>query len=383
MDRKTALEKLRERFEAEKQMLTQRFTEQLELHLDALVAAVYGAIGTMDSPDSVRIIQIQVMRTDVYQGKSRIIVCGYNENWYLDERHWQSEVDAQYLYEPFAEAALRLAKELSMYRGAVTDYDVRNLVCEHFVKCFSEQAVRVRNHFALFDEWAETQGLSFTVPYRILWGAYREQAETLFYMDKKHKGTKEFQAELKDNNLFRSFVESSVSDTEISGKNFAFLNMKGSALERVSFAACVFGQSLFIKASAQWCQFRKCMFYGCNWNQTDGYQMDFGGAQIVNTAFEDMKLRKGKFDGAVLTDVSFYGSVLEECSFQNATLTRVDLRLASMENIDFTGAVLQDVYVHYKDADKLALTEEQSEHVYVLEEEVTDQSRTLHLLQSP
>ena len=34
MDRKTALEKLRERFEAEKQMLTQRFTEQLELHLD-------------------------------------------------------------------------------------------------------------------------------------------------------------------------------------------------------------------------------------------------------------------------------------------------------------------------------------------------------------
>ena len=111
--------------------------------------------------------------------------------------------------------------------------------------------------------------------------------------------------------------------------------------------------------------------------------MDFGGAQIVNTAFEDMKLRKGKFDGAVLTDVSFYGSVLEECSFQNTTLTRVDLRLASMENIDFTGAVLQDVYVHYKDADKLALTEEQSEHVYVLEEEVTDQSRTLHLLQSP
>lgn len=66
MDRKTALEKLRERFEAEKQMLTQRFTEQLELHLDALVAAVYGAIGTMDSPDSVRIIQIQVMRTDVF-----------------------------------------------------------------------------------------------------------------------------------------------------------------------------------------------------------------------------------------------------------------------------------------------------------------------------
>ena len=97
--------------------------------------------------------------------------------------------------------------------------------------------------------------------------------------------------------------------------------------------------------------------------------MDFSGAQITNTAFEEMKLRKGKFEGTVLTDVSFYGSALEECSFRNATLTRVDLRGLSLENLDFAGAVLQDVYVHYKDADKLALTEEQSAHVYVLEEE--------------
>ncbi len=369
MDRKTALEKLGQSFEAEKAALTQCFIEQMERHLDALVGEIYSAIQTMGETDSVQMIQIQVMRTDVYQGKSRIIICGYNENWYLDENHWQSEVEAAYLYEPFAEMERRLAKGLSAYMGAVTDYDVRNLVCEHFIKCFSEQAARVRNHFALFDEWAETQGLVLSVPYRVLWGAYREHVETLFYMDKKQKGTKEFRTELKDNNLFRSFVESSVSDTEICGKNFAFLNMKSSALERALFTKCVFGQSLFIRASVQWCQFRQCMFYGCNWIQTDGYQMDFNDAQIVNTAFEEMKLRKGKFDGAILTDVSFYDAALEECSFRNATLTRVDLRVSSMENLDFTGAVLQDVYVHYKDADKLTLTEEQSEHVYVLEEE--------------
>lgn len=369
MDRKTALEKLGQRFAAEKQALTQRFIEQIEQHLDELAAAVYSTIQTMDKADSVRIIQVQVMRADVYQGRSRIMICGYDENWYLDESHWQSDVEAPYLYEPFVEVEMRLAKELSVYMGAVTDYDIRNLVCEHFVRCFSEQAVRVRNHFALFDEWAEMQKLTFSVPYRILWGAYREHVETLFYMDKKQKGTREFRAELKDNNLFRSFVESSISDAEISGKNFAFLNIKNSSLVRVNFAECVFGQSLFIRTSAQWCQFSKCMFYGCNWNQADGYQMDFSGAQITNTAFEEMKLRKGKFEGTVLTDVSFYGSALEECSFRNATLTRVDLRGLSLENLDFAGAVLQDVYVHYKDADKLALTEEQSAHVYVLEEE--------------
>lgn len=76
----------------------------------------------------------------------------------------------------------------------------------------------MRNHFALFDEWAETQGLVLSVPYRVLWGAYREHVETLFYMDKKQKGTKEFRTELKDNNLFRSFVESSVSDTDMRKK---------------------------------------------------------------------------------------------------------------------------------------------------------------------
>ena len=97
MDRKTALEKLGQSFETEKAALTQCFIEQMERYLDALVGEIYSAIQTMGETDSVRMIQIQVMRTDVYQGKSRIIICGYNENWYLDENHWQSEVEAAYL----------------------------------------------------------------------------------------------------------------------------------------------------------------------------------------------------------------------------------------------------------------------------------------------
>uniref|UniRef100_A0A0N5AAF8 Pentapeptide repeat-containing protein n=1 Tax=Syphacia muris TaxID=451379 RepID=A0A0N5AAF8_9BILA len=367
MDRETALKELAQHFEERKQMLTEFFGKRMEEHLEELIREIYEKIA-----HPARIIQIQVMRTDVYQGRSQIMVCGYDESWYMDEDHWQYPVEARYLYEPFAAEEMRLEKEISVYMGAVTHYDIKNLVCEHFIKCFADQAVRVRNHFALFDEWADGQGLEIPVPYRILWGTYRGHAETLFYMDKIHKTAEDLKAQLKKDNLFRSFVESSVADMEIQQKNFAFLNMKKSALLRVCFAQCVFGQSMFKEALIEWCGFQKCMFYGCNFNDVKGYQMDFRGAQITNTAYEQITLRKGSFEGAVLTDVSFYGAALEECSFQNATLTRVDLRAEAMENIDFTGATLQDVYVHYKDADKLALTEEQSGQVYVLEEETDE-----------
>lgn len=375
MDREIGLKKVKECIEEKKPFLQKEFLKLAEEQKEKLVSELYEGMKHLDKQYPIRILQFQIMRADIYQGDCYITVCGYDKDWYLDEKRTEYKISAKYLYQPFQELEEHMKKEISIYLGGVSIYDIRNIICEYFIECFVNLADTIQEKFYLFDEWARENEIIFEAPYYIVWGEYRGITKTLFYQGKLGKTKEDIQKELEENKekqayLFGSWVESNLTDMVVIQQNFAHLNMKNSSLNQVKFHKCMFARAMFQNSVAEWCSYEKSILNGCNFNNLQAYQLDFSNAQIENCSFEGIKLRKGRFDGAVLTDVAFTDGTLEECSFQNGKLCRVDLRAEKLMNIDFTGAELEQVFIYGKHADKLKLTPKQQSQVYILEEEL-------------
>lgn len=370
MEREQALEKLRERFETKKESVERAYKQILEKKQFHLVEEMLDAVLRLKKYYPIRVLQFQMMRTDLYQQKYQIEVCGYNKNWYLDEERTTAYVDVAYLFEPFERLIEELEEESYCYMGAVSLYDINNLVNEWFMNCFNRSATQIREHFFLFDEWLVKNQLSFRKPYRVLWGEYRGRTDILYLQDKLGKEKKDFIKECehdkKEGHQFICFTQSNLKDMKLQEEKFAYLNMKKSKLEEVSFEHCQFGESMFQESVMDWCSYDNSTFYGCNFSKIQGYQVGFRNAVIMNSSFEGSKARRGDFQGAKLVAVDFSKSNLNECSFKNATLSMVDLRADNLEGIDLTDAKLEEVYIHEKDIEQLHLTETQKEHVYIL-----------------
>ncbi len=372
MDRRLALERIEEIFTLHKDRVERKYRQILEQHQEQLVKDLLAAVLTLKKYYPIRILQFQIMRTDLYQKKYRIEVCGYNKKWYLDEERTTAYVDIEFLFEPFKELAAVLEEDLLKYMGAVSQYDIDNIVNEFFISCYNRSATGIRKDFLLFDEWLIQHKKSYRKPYRVMWGDYRGRADVLFCQDKPGKTSDELctacEEDKKDGHLFFSFVDSDLKDITLTEERFAYLNMKRSKLKKVNFEKCEFGECLFMESIMDWCSYADNCFYGCNFNNVKGYQLEFAGASIRNSVFTGMELRKGNFQRAELVAVDFKDCSLEECSFRDATLSMVDLRAEKLEGIDLTGARLEQVYIYEKDMEVLGLTDEQKKHVYVLTE---------------
>lgn len=370
MERELALEKLRELLEEKKEVTQRRYRELLKRAQKQLVEELLEAVLKLKKYYPIRVLQFQLMRTDLYQQKYQIEVCGYNKNWYLDTQRTTAYVDIAYLFQPFQQLKEMLKEESNRYMGAVSSYDINNLVNEFFITCFNRSATQIREDFFLFDEWLALNQRAYRKPYRVLWGEYRGKTDILYLQDELGKESKDFikvcEHDKKEGHQFVCFVQSNLKDMKLEKEKFAYLNMKKSNMQEVEFDNCQFGESMFQDSVMDWCSYEDSVFYGCNFSRIEGYQISFLNANIVNSSFEGMKLRKGNFEGAKLTAVDFSESNLAECNFKNATLSMVDLRAEHLEGIDLTDAKLEEVYIHEKDMELLHLSEEQKEHVYVL-----------------
>lgn len=373
MERNLALEKINALFELHSSRTEMEYKKLLEENREQLTQKLLEAVMSLKKYYPIRVLQFQIMRTDLYQKKYRIQVCGYNKNWYMDEERTVSYVDITYLFEPFKELAKLLEEDLLKYMGAVSQYDIDNIVNEFFITCFNRSSTKMREGFFLFDEWLAQNNKKYRIPYRVMWGEYRGRTDILYLQDKLGKETADFEKECekdqREGHLFFSYVDSNLADMKITNEKFAYLNLKKSNLKEVNFEKCVFGESMFRESVMEWCSYSESVFYGCNFSKINGYQLDFQNSSITNTGFENMKLRKGKFQGAKLFAVDFKNCVLEECDFRGATLSMVDLRAERLSGIDLTGAKLEEVYIHERDMEELHLSKEQSEHVYVLTED--------------
>ena len=370
MERELALEKLREKFELKKEFVERRYIEILRAEQQQLVEELLEAVLKLKKYYPIRVLQFQIMRTDLYQQKYQIEVCGYNKKWYLDEERTTAYVDVTYLFEPFQKLKMELEEESSVYMGAVSSYDINNLVNEFFITCFNRSATQMRESFFLFDEWLLQNQRTYRKPYRVLWGEYRGRTDILYLQDEYGKEAKDLlkvcEHDKKEGHQFICFVQSNLKDMKLEKEKFAYLNMKKSNMQEVEFDNCQFGESMFQESVMDWCSYANSTFYGCNFSNINGYQIAFPNAVITNSSFEGMKLRRGNFQGAKLVAVDFSKSNLNECNFRNTTLSMVDLRADNLEGIDLTDAKLEEVYIHEKDMELLHLTEEQKEHVYIL-----------------
>ena len=376
MERKKALGIVQEKTEAEKQNLKQAFEEAFTASKEKLISALFTGIDQLDKSYPIRVIQLNLLRSALYEGKPCIAVTAYDHKWYMDEKRTVSYVDIAYLYEPFAQSIHKLEDEISVYMGAITTYDLKNDLNEYFIECVMEKEHDLASAFDRFDEWAAEHGLLLTVPYRIVMGQTYENVKMLFAMDKTGKTKEDFLSEIKEDttkkrpaHMFHSFVESNLSGFELSDENWGHLNIKHSKLSKGKFQKCEFLALFAEKCESEWIDFKNCRLYGCNFMDGQAYQLDFQGSFIENTTFKGINLRKGKFEGARLENVTFEGATLEECDFRNATLKNVDFRVSKSEHIDFEGAVLENVFVHIDDTEKLELSDEQQENVFVLKEE--------------
>lgn len=372
MDRTLALEKIRGNFDLKKDSVQRRYKELLNSCKSQLVDELLDAVLKLKKYYPIRVLQFQIMRTDLYQGKYRIEVCGYNKFWYLDEERTTAYVDIEFLYEPFQKLKEELEAEVPVYLGAISQYDINNMVNELFISCFNSSAPQMRESFFVFGEWLLQNNRAYLKPYRVIWGEYKGRTDILYLQDEFGKETKEFiklcEQDKKAGHQFASFVQSNLKDMKLKEEKFAYLNMKKSIMQEVTFENCQFGESMFRESVMDWCSYANSIFYGCNFGRIKGYQIEFTNSVITNSSFEEINLRRGNFQGAKLVAVDFSNSCLNECNFRNATLSMVDLRTADLDGIDLTDAKLEEVYINEKDIELFHLSEEQREHVYILKD---------------
>lgn len=376
MDRALALEKLKGTFELKKDNTQRQYELILQKHKVQLTQKLLEAVLQLRKHYPIRVLQFQLMRTDLYQDKYRIEVCGYNKNWYLDEERTTAYVDIAYLFMPFQKLKQELEQGISVYMGAVSLYDINNMVNEFFISCFNHSAMQMREGFYLFDEWLLSNSRTYRKPYRVMWGEYRGRVDVLYLQDEYGKEAQDLikvcEHDKKAGHQFLSSVHSNLKDMRLKGEKFAYLNVKKSSMQYVEFEHCQFGESMFQESVMDWCSYNGSTFYGCNFSRIKGYQLGFANTVITNSSFEGINLRRGNFQGARLVAVDFGKSNLSECNFRNTTLSMVDLRAESLEGIDLTDARMEEVYINEKDMELLHLTEQQKENVYVLKEAYGD-----------
>lgn len=112
--------------EIDKEKLAAEVRCCLEQHIVELSGQIHQAINQILAEKSCNILQMTVMRADLYQGAPMLAVRGYDERWYLDEDPKTIYLPVPYLWTPFAQVYEQMQRKLSVYMGAVSEYDIRN-----------------------------------------------------------------------------------------------------------------------------------------------------------------------------------------------------------------------------------------------------------------
>lgn len=372
MERNKALEKVNKEFELYKDELQNQYTEAFHSNYDDMLTDIFSATKDVLSRKKARIIQYQVFRIDLHNQHCRITVSAYDDKWYLDENRQDSFVEAGFLWQPFEHLYMRMKKNISVYMGSISEYDLLNIFSEYFLQCFVNSVMKIRDDFALFDEWLLDNHLHMDKPYNILWGINKGENRTLFYQDRTGKSNEDLLPLLSEKNFFVSFVKGMLKKEKIEDKVFLYPNMKESNFSEMIFDRSVFAKAVFKRTKMEWCDYKGCRILYSDFTKIDGYQLKFYETEIDTVSFIESKLFRVGFKKARLSKVIFDHSDLQDVSFKGAELSDVSFRGCSLKEIDFTDTKMNRVYIspmQYKD---IKLTREQADHVFVLEEDMNE-----------
>lgn len=379
MERTKALEKLNQEFELLKEDLKHQYYKAFEKNFEELVKKIYEKLPEVLRQKETQILQFQIRRIDLHNNVCNLEIVAYAHDWYLDQDRCQCMVAVDELWIPFRELIAKMEKNISIYMGSVSTYDLKNICIDYFLECFVDSSDLVREKFDEFDEWLLENKLSMVVPYSLVWGINKGENRTLFYQDVYEKDVKKLLERISDDekkkkiaHFFVSSCKSNLEDEKIEKQAFLHSCFKESRFKNITFNHCTFGRTTFKKSKFEWSGFGGNRMVGCNFRNIDAYQLDFGDADFDLVTFENSELHRVCFEDAKLSRAVFDGSNLKYVSFKNAKLDGVSFRGANLEEIDFTGAEFSNVYVNVKDVARLKLTEEQRENMFVLEEDLNE-----------
>ena len=227
------------------------------------------------------------LRTDILDGKYRILLQMVGEGYILDPLPAETWADLQDFFQGLEKAGKDLAKEKLRYAGKVNDWDVRYLIADRVMEHAREIAFLLR-----FQLWKEENQKEIRmlipgdVPRILRLGEYRDQGEIIFRTDGRPGGEERMKELLKQSFAFPYALQNQY----FTRCAFRKLSAAERQLQYITFDGCVLEQISFAGASLWGARFRDCEITGCS----------FSGADLSMARFENCRFRDNDWKDAAL-----------------------------------------------------------------------------------
>ena len=297
MDRETALQSYREAVSGKiadfRSNMEKHLLEHAE-YLENMVKSGMDFLGEQmkkQEKEYVCFLYISVLKADLIAGKYRIFLHGLDMRWYLDEEPAEVYVDAEELFEPFERLRNALEDANSGYGGAVSSYDIQNLLFEELPLMDSMicQILRYR-----LRDWEEKGIFDKVVrsPYWLLkWGEYRDRAEFLIQTDRVEKSDSAWKEELKkaahdpEKMVFSYWYKGKCQGKDPKNLDMRFSTFEDCVVQDVKFENCNMEGSRFPKSRINGCCFEGCNLSGADFRNCSFENTSFAGAELTLAIF--------------------------------------------------------------------------------------------------
>lgn len=297
MERETALQSYREAVSGKiadfRSNMEKHLVEHAE-YLENIVRSGMELLGEQmkkQEKEYVCFLYSSVLKTDLIAGKYRIFFHGLDMRWYLDEEPAEAYVDAAELFEPLERLRNTLEEANSGYGGAVSSYDIQNLLFEELPLMDSMicQILRYR-----LRDW-ETKGIFDKVvrsPYWLLkWGEYRDRAEFLLQTDRVEKSDSAWKEELKkaahdpEKLVFSYWYKGKCQGKDPQNLDMRFITFEDCMVQDVKFENCNMEGSRFPQSRISGCCFDGCNLSGADFRNCSFENTSFAGAELTAAIF--------------------------------------------------------------------------------------------------
>ncbi len=294
MEREAALQSYRERVSEKIAEFRSNMEKHLMEHagyLEDLVKAGMDRLGEQmekQGKEYVCFLYICILKTDLIHRKYRIFLHGLDMRWYLDEEPVETYVDAEELFEPFDRLRSALEEADSGYGGAVSRYDIQDLLFDELPLMDSMicQILRYRlrdwEEKGIFDKVARS-------PYWLLrWGEYRDRSEFLVQTDRVEKPASAWREELKkaahnpENMVFGYWYRGKCQGKDPKDLDLRFITFEESAIQDIKFENCNMEGSRFPKSRISGCSFKGCNLSGADFRDCSFENTSLAGAKLLS-----------------------------------------------------------------------------------------------------
>lgn len=298
MEREAALQSYRERVSGKMADFRSNMEKHLTKHaayLENMVKSGMELLGEQmkkKEKEYVCFLYISVLKTDLIDRKYRIFLQGLDMRWYLDDEPVEAYVDAEELFQPFDCLRKELEEAVKGYGGAVSIYDVQNLLFGELplIDSMICQILRYR-----LREWEEKGIFAKVVrsTYWLLkWGEYRDRSEFLIQVDRVEKPDSAWKEELAkavhgaENMVFGYWYRGNCRGKDPQNLDMRFITFEECTIQDVRFAHCNMEGSRFPKS-----RISGCCFEGC----------DLRGADFRDCSFDNTSFARAELEGAVFS----------------------------------------------------------------------------------